>query len=159
MSTAPSGEEADRMMAFSTWSLPSLDAKTAAPLHVFLPFVAGFLASRLIYGWINNAGLQSSGFSPTVASTLTAPLLACDYYILLAGFFPGYFRIEMMLADMIFVFVLFAPIILPLTPLLSIYLCGGFRRKKIFGTILCAAAVASVIFEFLWLYLLFRDAE
>jgi hypothetical protein len=47
----------------------------------------------------------------------------------------------------------------PCTPLLVIYLRGGFRRKKIFGVIPCAAAVAFVILEFLELYLLLRDLE
>jgi hypothetical protein len=55
--------------------------------------------------------------------------------------------------------VLFAPMILVLSPLLAIYLFGGFRRKRMFGIILCAATAAFGIFEFLGLYLFFRNAE
>lgn len=147
------------MMAFSSRSMPRIDTNTAVLLHIFLPFVVGSLASRLIYGWVNSAGLQSPGFSPTVASILTTPLLACAYYMLLAGFLPGYFGIEVALYKMGFVLVLFGPLILPLSPLLAIYLRGGFRRKKMFGIILCAAAVAFVILEFLGLYLLADHLE
>jgi hypothetical protein len=141
------------MMAFSTWSLPPIDTNTAAELRVFLPFVAGFLASRLVYGWVNKADLQSAGFSPTVASIVTAPLLAFAYYILATkDFIHGSISNELhrMLDDL----VLFGPIFLVLLPLLAIYLRGGFRRKKMFGIILCAAAVALAILEFLGIGLL-----
>jgi hypothetical protein len=147
------------MMAFSSWSMPPIDTNTAVLLHVFLPFVVGFLASRLIYGWVRKAGVQSAGFSPTVATILTTPLLACAYYALLTGFLPGYFGMKVALNKMGFVLVLFGPIILPITPLLTIYLRGGFRRKKMFGVVLCAAAVAFVILEFLGLYLLSSRLE
>jgi hypothetical protein len=135
-------------MAFPTWWIPPIDRNTVALLHIFLPFVAGFSASWLIYGWISKAGLQSAGFSPTVAAILTTPLLAVAWYILarvdfihdsIAGSLHG------MLA---FVF-LFAPIILVQPLLLAIYLRGVFRWKKIFWIALCAATVALTIFKFL----------
>jgi hypothetical protein len=145
-------------MAFSTWSLPPIDANTAALMHIFLPIVVGFFGSRLIYGWVNKAGLQSPGFSPTVASILTTPLLAFAYYTLVTkDFIHGSIRNE--LYRMSFDLVLFGPIILVLSPLLAIYLRGGFRRRKMFGIILCGAALIFVILEFLGIYLLFRDAE
>jgi hypothetical protein len=146
------------MTAFSTWSLSPIDANTAALWHIFLPIVVGFLASRLIYGWVNKAGLQSAGFSPTVASILTTPLLAIAYYVLAAtDFIHGGIRDQF--HRMLPLLVLFAPMILVQSPLLAIYLCGGFRKKKIFGIILCAATVALVIFEFFGIYLVFRDVE
>lgn len=37
---------------------PSPDREIATALHVFLPFVRAFLASRLVYGWIKKAGRQ-----------------------------------------------------------------------------------------------------
>lgn len=133
------------MMAFFTRSLPLL--------HIFLPFPVGFLASRLIYGWVNKAGLQSAGFSPTVAAILTTPLLVVAYYILaMTDFIHGSIKNELYRTS--FKLVLFGPIILPLSLLLAIYLRGGFRRKKMFGIILCAAAVAVVILEFIGLGLL-----
>ena len=121
--------------------------------------MVGFLASRLLYEWINRAGLQSAGFSPTVASTLTAPLLACVYYALLVGLSPAYYGIWPLLVKAFAVLVLCAPIILPLSPLLVIYLCGGFRTKKIFGVIVCALAVCFVTAEFIGLYLLASHLE
>jgi hypothetical protein len=141
------------MTAFSSWSLPRIDIETAVALHAFMPFIVGFLVSRWIYGQVNKAGLQSAGFSPTVASILTAPLLACAYYYMLLLGLAGYSRIRLILYQMGFVLVCFGPIILPLSPLLVIYLRGGFRRKEIYGVMLCVAAVALVILEFLGLYL------
>jgi len=134
------------MMAFFTRSLPLL--------HIFLPFPVGFLASRLIYGWVNRAGLQSACFSPTVAAILTTPILVVAYYILaMTDLIHGSIKNELYRTS--FNLVLFGPIILPLSLLLAIYLRGGFRKKKIFGIILCAVAVALVILEFLGIGLLF----
>lgn len=135
-------------------ALPHIDIATAAALHAFLPFIVGFLASRFIYGWVSKAGLQSAGFSPTVASILTAPLLACGYYYMLLLGLAGYSRIRLILYQLGFVLVGCGPIILPLSSLLVIYLRGGFRSKKIYGVMLCAAAVAFVILDFIVLYFL-----
>jgi hypothetical protein len=146
------------MIAFSTWSLPAIDAKRAVLLHVFLPFVVGFVASRLFYGWVNKAGLQSAGFSPTVALILTTPLLAVAYYMLAATDFV-HDSIRGDLHRTLALLVLFAPMIFVLSPVLAIYLRGGLRRKKILGIILCGAAIASVILEFLGIHLLFHGAE
>ncbi|MES2194324.1 MAG: hypothetical protein V4517_07895 [Pseudomonadota bacterium] len=141
------------MIEFSTWSFPSIDANTAALLHIFSPFVVGGLASRLFYGWIDKAGLQSAGFSPTVASFLTTPLLAISYYTLVTkDFIRGSIGNEFY--RMGFDLILFGPVLLVLLPLLAIYLRGGFRRKRIFGIILCVAAVTTVILEYLGLGLL-----
>jgi len=129
------------MMAFFTRSLPLL--------HIFLPFPVGFLASRLIYGWANRAGLQSAGFSPTVAAILTTPLLVVAYYILaMTDFIHGSIKNELYRTS--FKLVLFGPIILPLSLLLAIYLRGGFRRKR------CSASffASVVILEFIGLGLL-----
>jgi len=145
-------------MAFPNWSLSRIDANTAALWHVFLPFVVGFIASRMIYGWVNKAGLQSAGFSPTVASILTTPLLAIAYYVLAASdFIHGSIRDEF--RRMLPLLVLFAPMLLVQSPLVAIYLRGGFRKEKIFGIILCGVTVALVILEFLGIYLVFRDLE
>ena len=145
-------------MALSFWSWPLNDANTAALLHIFLPFVVGFFASRLIYGWIKKAGLQAADFSPMVASFLTAPLLACAYYILATkDFIRGdignlFHRLS---SDL----VLFGPIILVLLPLLTIYLWGKFPRKKMIDVTLCASAVVVVISEFVWLSCLVGDGS
>jgi hypothetical protein len=66
-------------MASFSWHSP-VGRDIAAALRIFLPFVGAFLASRLIYGWISKTGRQSAGFSPTVASILTTPLLAFAYW-------------------------------------------------------------------------------
>jgi len=112
-----------------------------------MPFPIGFLASRLLYGRIKKAGRQAESFSPTVASILTTPLLAVAYYILVGVHYAG----PAMLAIGL---VLSVPITVPLTPLLVIYLRGGFRRKRIFGIILAIISVVVVILQFAALFIL-----
>ena len=131
-------------MALSTWSLAGIDPFM---WHVVMPFPIGFLASRLLYGRIKKAGRQAESFSPTVASILTTPLLAVAYYILVGVHYAG----PAMLAIGL---VLSVPITVPLTPLLVIYLRGGFRRKRIFGIILAIISVVVVILQFAALFIL-----
>jgi hypothetical protein len=129
-----------------------LESEKLALLEVFLPFVVAFLASRLFYGWIDKAGLQSPGFSPTVASILSTPILTFAFYILATkDFIRGTIGSE--LSRVPYELIWFAPIFLILPPLLAIYLRGGFRRKKILGIVLSGATVACLILEFLWLYI------
>jgi hypothetical protein len=128
-----------------------LEPEKSALLKIFLPFVVAFLASRMFYGWVNKAGLQSPGFSPTVASILSTPILTFAFYILATrDFIHGSIRNE--LSRVPYELIWFAPIFLILSPLLAIYLRGGFRRKKTLGIILSGATVACLILEFLWLY-------
>src|SRR5215212_5578910 len=104
-------------MTFSTWA--------TKVFFIFLPLVVAFLISRLIYGWIKNAGVQSSSFSPTVASILTAPLLVLTYYLLATkDFIHGNIEIELsrLLAEITIV----GPIAPILLLLLVIYLREGF---------------------------------
>jgi hypothetical protein len=131
-------------VALSTWSLAGIDPFM---WHVVMPFPIGFLASRLLYGRIKKAGRQAESFSPTVASILTTPLLAVAYYILVGVHYAG----PAMLAIGL---VLSVPITVPLTPLLVIYLRGGFRRKRIFGIILAIISVVVVILQFAALFIL-----
>jgi len=106
----------------------------------------------LFYGWIDKAGLQSPGFSPTVASILSTPILTFAFYILATkDFIRGTIGSE--LSRVPYELIWFAPIFLILPPLLAIYLRGGFRRKKILGIVLSGATVACLILEFLWLYI------
>jgi hypothetical protein len=135
--------EAQPAVSFSTWSLSAIDPFM---LHVVLPFPVAFLASRLFYGRARKAGRQSESFSPTVASILVTPLLAVAYYLLAALHYAG---IAMLLVGL----VLSAPIIVPLLPLLVIYLRGGFRRKRIFGVILSATSVVVVAVQFVAFYI------
>jgi hypothetical protein len=130
-------------VALSTWSLAGIDPFM---WHVVMPFPIGFLASRLLYGRIKKAGRQAESFSPTVASILTTPLLAVAYYILVGVHYAG----PAMLAIGL---VLSVPITVPLTPLLVIYLRGGFRRKRIFGIILAIISVVVVILQFAALFI------
>jgi hypothetical protein len=132
-------------MALSTSSLPTVDPVL---LHVVLPIPIGLLASRLFYGWVSKAGLQSEGFSPTVATILTTPLLAVAYFILATMVYTGGHDPFLL----IFLFlVLFAPIVIPLSPLLTIYLRGGLQGK---GVILSATSVAFVALQFVGLWFL-----
>jgi hypothetical protein len=138
-------------------SWPSINADEAALLHIFLPFIVGFLACRLLFGWVNSAGRQSAGFSPTVASILSTPVLAFTYYALVSSGFnygiTGNAFLRMLLS-----MALFAPIFLVLPPLLALYLRGRFRQPKKVAGVLLAAATCLIV-EFIWLdYLLGRDS-
>jgi len=133
---------------------PVIERELAAALRILLPFVGAFLVSRLIYGWISRTGRQSAGFSPTVASILTTPLLTFAYWtgstrVFMAGDVKDAF--VMIGKDLI----LFSPVFLILTPLLLIYLRGRFQEGRMTRVALCAAAVGSVILECIGLYLLF----
>jgi hypothetical protein len=112
-----------------------------------LPFPIGLLASRMFYGRAKKVGRQSESFSPTVASILTTPLIAVAYYLLAGMCYAG-------LAMLFVGLVLSAPIIVSLSPLLVIYLRGGFRRKRIFGVILAVTSVVVVVLQFVALYVL-----
>lgn len=131
-------------MALSSWALPAVDPFM---WHVVLPFPIALLASRLVYDRIKKAGRQAESFSPTVASILTTPLLAIAYYIMVGVHYAG----PAMLAIGL---VLSAPITVPLSPLLLLYLRGGFRRKRIFGIILAVISVVAVTVQFAALFVL-----
>jgi hypothetical protein len=62
-------------------TLASIDPKYVPLLEIFLPFIVAFLASRLFYGWVNKAGLQSAGFSPTNIDPDYAPSRSCLVYV------------------------------------------------------------------------------
>jgi hypothetical protein len=115
--------------------------------HVVMPFPTGLLASRLFYGRLKKAGRQAENFSPTTASILTTPLLAIAYYLLVAELYAG---LPMLVVGL----VLSTPMILPLVPLLLIYLRGGFRRKRLTGIILSVISAVVVIAQFIALYIL-----
>lgn len=141
----------------SSWF--SLNANEVATLlHVSLPFAIGFLASLLFYRWVNRTGMQSAGFSPTVASILSTPIIAVSYFSFIYSFvayrfLATNFRVigsEMLVGLMRMVF--FLPILLILPPLLVFYLRGAFRRRRtISKVLLCTATVASLILQGLWL--------
>ena len=126
----------------------ALSTSSILLLHVVLPIPLGLLASRLFYGWVNKAGLQSEDFSPTVAMMLTTPLLVVGYYILATMVYAGglspFFLIFLF-------FVLFAPIIIPLTPLLAIYLHGGFQERRVLLSVASVAFAALQVVEFWYL--------
>lgn len=143
------------MIESSSWSLHSIDQSTADWFHFLLLLVGGFIASYFIYVWLNKIGRQFAGFSPTVASLLTAPLLAYSYYIFSTkDFIRGTIerQITRMILELVF---LFGPIFLVLSPLLVIYLCGGFPRTRMTGIMLGAASLICLLLEHLWLYYLF----
>jgi hypothetical protein len=133
---------------------PVVEREIAAALRILVPLVAAFLFSRLFYGWISRTGRQSAGFSPTVASILTTPLLAFAYW---TGSTRPFIAVNvedafvMIGKDMI----LFGPVLLILVPLLVSYLRGRFREGRMSGAVLCAVAVGSVILECIGLVLLF----
>jgi uncharacterized membrane protein YqaE (UPF0057 family) len=142
---------------FVTASWRSINAEEVALLHIFSPFVIGFLASRLFFGWVSRAGFQSVGFSPTVASILTTPILAVCYYLSVIGdFFSGEIRNAMMRLLMSTLF--FIPILLILPPLLVLYLRGTFRRRTLTNLALCAATAACLCLEGVWLGDLIQDS-
>lgn len=142
------------MLEFSSWPLPSIDQNTAVWLHILLSFAGAFLASYMIYGWLDKTGRQSAGFSPTVASILTTPILAASYGILITkDFSRGSFGNE--LTRMLFELFFLGPIFLVLPPLLAIYLRGGFLRIRMAGMMLGAATLICLLLQGLWLdYLL-----
>ena len=131
-------------MALSTLSLPSIDPFM---WHVILPFPVGLMASRLLFGRAKGIARRSQNFSPMVASILATPILAVAYYLLVAVYYAD---LTMSLVGL----VLCAPILVPLLPLLLIYLRGGFRRKRIYGFILSAISVVVVILWFVGLFIL-----
>ena len=112
-----------------------------------MPFPVGLLASSLFYGRIKRNGQQAESFSPTVASILTTPLLAVAYYLLVGAYFAG---LPMLVVGL----VLSAPTTVSLLPLVVIYLRGGFRRKRIFGTVLAAISVVVGMVQFFALFIL-----
>jgi quinol-cytochrome oxidoreductase complex cytochrome b subunit len=146
--------EAGRAMMLSNWPTLSIDKDTTTLLYVILLFVGGFLVTRLFYGWIDRAGLQSADFSPTLASILTMPILAFVCGVLGAidfvGDTIGDALLQVLIGSMLAI-MLFAPVIPVLSVLLIIYFCGGFRgRKK--TRLLWAAAISLPIFDCLWIY-------
>ncbi len=136
--------EAQVAVAFSTWLLAGIDPFM---WHVVLPFPIGFAASRLFYGRLKRVGWQGKDFAPTVASILTTPLLAVVYYTLVGAHYAG-------AAMLLVALVLSAPTVLPLSPLLLIYLRGGFQRKRISGIILAVISVVVVTVQFAALFVL-----
>ena len=134
--------------------MPHLPVVDPVLLHIIAPIPLGLLASRLFYEWVSRAGLQSDGFSPTVATMLTTPLLVVGYYVLATMVYVG--GHQPILLVVLFL-VLFAPIIVPLSPLLTIYLRGGLQGK---GVMLSATSVAFVALQVaeLW-YLSGLDIE
>lgn len=128
--------------------MPDIDPNTAALLYVFVPIVGAFLISMLFYSWINRTGRQSEGFSPVVASILTAPPLACAYFILVTTDFDN---IRSAFVGISSGLILFVPVFLILTPLLIAYLCGWFRRTRGGGMILGTAFLTCLVLELLLL--------
>lgn len=125
---------------------------SGTPFGIVLLTVAAFAVSFVTYGLIERARMRSAGFSPTVASVLTTPLLMLAYYIWATTEFASG-RLAYEFLRVLVELALFAPIVLVLAPLLAIYLRGGFRSKSMSGVILCAVTVACVILEIFWLYL------
>ena len=115
-----------------------------------LPFILAFLASRfLIYPWVNNVGFQSPGFSPTVASILSAPILAAVHFCSL-GVDTIHNTIEGTLTLIITSILLFSPTFLVLSPLLVIYLVRSFQQKPTSNVLLFAATVCCSALQFMW---------
>ena len=131
---------------------------------VILPFVVAFLVSRLlIYSWMGRTA-SNSGFSPTVASILSAPILAAIYFSALAagvGIGPAIIydtsgNIVFRLAFSLFLF--WAPILFILAPLLVIYLVMAFRRKKAMSPIVpLVATITCLVLQFFWLSFIFDN--
>lgn len=142
-------EKVDRMIPSSIWSRFSIDGDMAEQLNTILLFVILFLVSRLCYGWLKRAGLQSEDFSPALASILTTPILAFACGMLGITDLVG----NTILSVLIFLMVAM-PILTPAIPVLSVllivYLCGGFRgRGK--ARILWVATVSLLIVNYLWI--------
>ena len=152
-------------MAAATWGNTTGD--TVLQLHrpgyrdraANFPAVRGCVSSELpdrLAG--KRLDWQSGNFSPAVASVLTAPLpgFAClivSPKLQIAASFKD--AAIMISGDLIIV----GPVFLILTPLLAIYLVGGFRRKKNFGMALCAIAIGCVILQFAGLGLLYGQTS
>jgi hypothetical protein len=128
-------------------------------LVYFLGMTIAFGAGRLFYGWVEKADLQSPGFSPSLASLLTAPIVAFACYVLAFIVFgmidfvnnpirEGLLHSAIFLLIVVAFLILVAPIIPFSSALLAIYLRGGLRKRV---RILWGAAASLLVLEFLWL--------
>jgi hypothetical protein len=151
-------------MAIVTWSLPSFDPKYVFLLQFFLPLIIAFLPFRLIYSWVSKPGWQAAGFSPTLASILSTPILAlpCFCFFLARMYvirYPTIPTIQNVFHALISSIGIFAPVFLILL-LLAVYLrrvvCERSRASNI---LFSAATVACLLLQFLWFYILAGLAE
>ena len=140
-------------MTFDVSSWLSLKPAEAVVLNFFLPFIVAFLVGLLIYAWINKVALQSTGFSPTMASILTTPIVGCVYHGLMTIGHGFQNTLNNLFLAMILSFVFFAPVYLILTPLLVLYLRRAFLRKTTHSRILISAMTAAcLVLQTVWLY-------
>src|ERR1700722_5810570 len=146
-------------MALSTWSLPSIDPKCVFLLQFFLPFIIAFLLLRVMYSWVNRPSWQAAGFSPTLASILSTPILAlpCFCFFLAQMYVIRYSTIptiQSVLHALVSSLGIFAPVFLILL-LLAVYLRRVVcERSKVSNILFSAAIVACLILQFLWFYIL-----
>ena len=136
-------------MASAWLSWFSLDAQQGPALSLLSAFVTGLLASRLFYGWVNRAGLQSAGFSPTVASILSTPIIAVTYFVVFYSLLAYPFSLNdigTVLLHTLLLMAFFALILLVLPPLLVFYLRGAFRQRRTISKIFLYAATVSSLF-------------
>jgi hypothetical protein len=122
-------------------------------LFVTLSILA-FLPSRLlIYAWMKKVNLQSTLFSPTAASALLTVLLVSVFYIILFSY--PHNSIMSTFAGLSLSTILFAPLVVLLTPLFVLYLVcanGAVHQEEVPSRLfIYVAIVVCLILQFLWL--------
>jgi hypothetical protein len=113
-----------------------------------------FLPSRLlIYAWMKKVNLQSKLFSPTAASALLTVLLVSVFYIILFSY--PHNSMMSTFAGLALSTILFAPLMVLLTPLFALYLVcanGAVRQEEVPSRLfIYVAIVVCLILQFLWL--------
>jgi hypothetical protein len=119
-------------------------------VKVISPFIIAFLASRfVIFAWAEKLGFQSAFFSPTMASILSAPIIAAIYFCLLnVDIIQN--TVEGNLTLLALGALLFSPTLIVLSPLLAIYLFRASRQKPTSNLLLSTAAIFCLALQFMW---------
>jgi hypothetical protein len=137
---------------FILWFLTPITDTRGILLRLGLPFVVPFFISRVvIYVWVKRTRCQLPHFSSTAASVMSAPLLV-------VAFFGAVFirvhdhALQSIVLELAVLALLFAPILLILSPLLAMYLIGACRQQQLASSaLLCATSIACLTLQALWL--------
>jgi hypothetical protein len=143
---------------FILWFLTPITDTRGILLRLGLLFVVSFFISRLvIYVWVKRTRCQSPRFSPTAASVMSAPLLVAAFLGVI--FIRVHdFTLQSIVLELPVLALLFAPILLILSPLLAMYLIGACRQQQLpSSALLCATSVACLALQALWLGYLLDD--
>jgi hypothetical protein len=141
-----------RFGPFTEWFLTPITDTRGILLKLILPFVVSFFISRvLLYVWVKRTRCQSPGFSSTAASVMSAPLLVVAFFSVMFIRLHDH-ALQSIVLELAVLVLLFAPILLILSPLLAMYLIGACRQQQLASSmLLCATSIACLTLQALWL--------